>query len=70
MTQMKMTNNFIGNVVSHPIAKDEFEVVLKYIKQQSKATLLDVMWVKTWQNASAKSYFLPLQQKPSVTFYN
>lgn len=56
--------------VTHSEAKDAFDVVLKYLEQNPRATPMDVLWAKKWRDFSAKSRLGKLKQKSIKDFFN
>lgn len=57
------------NGVTHSEAKDAFDIVLKYLEQNPRATPMDVLWAKKWRDFSAKSRLGKLKQKSIKDFF-
>lgn len=55
--------------VTHSEAKDAFDIVLKYLEQNPRATPMDVLWAKKWRDFSAKSRLGKLKQKSIKDFF-
>lgn len=56
-------------VVTHSEAKDAFDIALKYLEQNPRATPMDVLWAKKWRDVSAKSRLGKLKQKSIKDFF-